>query len=545
MVVNLQLSPGVQVNSRYRVNRFLGAGGFSSTYLAADELAGRDVVLKELAPPGSARTEDGLLLLPDADGGAAHRLRHQFIGEARLLSRLRIPGVVAVYDAFQWGGTAYMAVEYRPDALPLSEVLEHEGRLPTDRVGRILEGVARSLEAVHQRGYLHRDIKPSNILIGPGDETTLIDFGSAREWQADATVRHTTLFTPGYAPLEQLSESGRRGPATDLYALAATGYEMLVGAPPPSAVDRVGGAALPAISLYRNDVPAGLASAVTKALALRASDRPQSAAEFLSILAAPAAEPGDKAVSELERMDLALESIANLKVGVRECPACEGLLEEPRPLKPGVCPVCRVGRIRDRRLNTMQCAVCGSGVLRRIENLPVLRFCPICRFGPLLRGGIFRKRGAECGSCGAEFKSEGRGKLALVKFGSEGNEMVEPGRAESETDYWFPLGGRSATVFLCETCGAQFDQAPGNRRTLAFWSDDPYGIAAHHRTLTPEEWARTAARLPLDAGNSACESCGADYYVEGDTITLLDADRDPFGFLERHQGRLLRIEQIP
>jgi len=87
---------------------------------------------------------------------------------------------------------------------------------------RYIAQVCEALELVHSSGILHRDIKPDNIMVCEDGRVVLIDFGAAREFAARATQRHTVILTPGYAPMEQYSERGQRGPFTDIYALAAT-----------------------------------------------------------------------------------------------------------------------------------------------------------------------------------------------------------------------------------------------------------------------------------------------------------------------------------
>ena len=119
-------------------------------------------------------------------------------------------------------------------------VLARSGRLDVDGALDILYQLLETLEGIHAESVIHRDIKPANILVLKNGETELIDFGAAREWHADVTLHHTVLFTPGYAPLEQMTERGKRGPASDIYSLSATMYHCLTGTVPPSAAERYG-----------------------------------------------------------------------------------------------------------------------------------------------------------------------------------------------------------------------------------------------------------------------------------------------------------------
>lgn len=528
------------IAKRYRVEREIGRGGFAIAYLARDLVNEKQVVLKELFPTGAVRRLDGSVVL-GLEPDAAHRLVHGFLDEVRLLMRLRVPGVVPVLTGFQANGTAYCVMEHLPEARPLSEVLKARGKLPLTEALSILRSCARTLSAIHEKGFLHRDIKPSNILITSSGEAVLIDFGAAREWHADATVRHTALFTPGYAPIEQLSDRGRRGPASDLYALAATGWEVLTGEPPPSAVDRIAGTPLPPLSAFRSDVPPEIEAALRRALNIRASDRPSAAEEFLALLDREDEMDVDP-LTELDRLDSVMALLKKYRVRASECPACGSLLGEPKPLKEGVCPVCRASRITARKLDPRRCALCRSGFLRQIDSRKSW-FCPICRFGHLRKSRLGR-RDYRCDRCCAVLELIGRESLRVKETGNSPSTLFSKGHQEQIFD-WISIAGRSERVFECESCRAQFDETSENLWSLTSYYEDPHGVGKQYTQLSPAEWARLAARLPIDAGNAACASCGADYFVEDSAITLLDADNDPFGFLGENQGRRLPSEAIP
>ncbi|MEM7203837.1 MAG: protein kinase [Planctomycetota bacterium] len=195
----------------FRLLGRLGAGGMGVVFLARQEPLQRLVAIKVLA---AGR---------DADPAARERLRR----EAEAVARLRHPNIVAVFDAGEHEGRPYFAMEYVPgrtlaavattDAFALRQVLSW---------GR---DIARALQAAHDVGLVHRDVKPTNILIDEGGRAMLLDFGLAMD-AAAPTLSRTGSFqgSPHYAAPEQVrGERHRIGPATDVYGLAVTLFEVV------------------------------------------------------------------------------------------------------------------------------------------------------------------------------------------------------------------------------------------------------------------------------------------------------------------------------
>jgi serine/threonine protein kinase len=499
------LPEGTLLADRFLLGRVLGRGAFGIVYLATDLTRNDAVVVKELAPTGVLRDEQGIIRLPEA---TAHRLRQSFLEEARIVSRLQVPGVLPMRLGFAENGTAYFATDYLAHAQTLEKAIQVEGRFPVEDAVEILLQVLDILEAIHAKGILHRDIKPSNILLSPNGMVTVIDFGAAREWQADASLTHTVLFTPYYAPLEQMAERARRGPATDLFALSATVYEMLAGRKPETATDRASGIPLMPLMSCRPDLDEGLCEAIESGLALKMTDRPQSAAAFRSLLSGPH-EPSVQPT--LLEMDAKMVRLQNFTFERRQCPACNGLLDEPKPLRFGVCPVCHEGTIKRRDIYKARCPSCRNSTLRRVHNREPVHTCPTCHIGWLkfkktLLGRDFE---ATCPLCSTSFIKADLGK---------------------EVD-------RSEFVWHCAECDAQLDECPDGRLKLIYSSR-----RIPHQSLYPEEWDCIAAGLEPGSGNSECMLCGADYYLDGDQITLLGTRDDPFEFARENLGRLLSLE---
>ncbi|HKU98034.1 MAG TPA: serine/threonine-protein kinase [Vineibacter sp.] len=279
------LPAGARVG-RYEIVSVLGRGGFGVTYRARDVQLGRDVALKEYLPVHFAERQDNQVVLPRSTQVASDFTwgRERFLVEAKTLAQLGgVRGVVAVHDFLKANGTAYMVM-----ALVRGETLEtmlrREPRLPFAVLDRFLHALLDGLERVHATGFLHRDIKPGNIIIDGQGQGTLIDFGAARITLHDRTQSMTVIFTPGYAPFEQTSASGQ-GPWTDIYALGATLYHAITGAPPPNAIERMlGDRMVAARTAGAGRYPPAFLAAVDAALALKPEHRPQTIAAWKRLL---------------------------------------------------------------------------------------------------------------------------------------------------------------------------------------------------------------------------------------------------------------------
>ncbi|WP_291424856.1 protein kinase [Deinococcus sp.] len=286
------LPPGTTLGGQYGVTKVLGQGGFGITYDGQDTRLGLRVAIKEMFLDGSYRRGKEVVPPSNISTGEYHDTKKRFLDEAKVLASFNDPGIVRVLNYFEENSTAYLVMEFL-EGTTLGHAIEKRGPVPPDVVLEIARSLAHTLELVHGAGLLHRDIKPDNIFLHKSGRIVLIDFGSARSFAANQVSSHTRLVTPGYAPLEQYSSSARFGPYTDLYALGATLVHALTGQMPPAATDLVNGAAMPDLPAA---TPTPLVGAITKMMALRVEDRPQSAHALLELLSAgpaiaPAAPP--------------------------------------------------------------------------------------------------------------------------------------------------------------------------------------------------------------------------------------------------------------
>lgn len=198
----------------YRVEGILGRGASGLVLRVRDETLDRPLALK--------------LLTDDVDAEA----RRRFLVEAKAAARIAHPNVVQVYSVGEHDGRAFITQEL-VDGYPLSSLLEVRGRIAPSAAVDIGLQVAEGLRRASEVGVLHRDVKPQNLLVTDEGTVKLADFGVAKLLDAPTVLTDdgTTVGTPHYMSPEQ--GQGRALDArSDQYALGATLYHLLTGAPP-------------------------------------------------------------------------------------------------------------------------------------------------------------------------------------------------------------------------------------------------------------------------------------------------------------------------
>jgi Protein kinase domain len=253
---------------RYEIVREIGRGATATVYLARQTDLDRDVALKELAG------------FHAADPSFVAR----FLRESRLAGSLNHPNIVTVYEHFEHDGTAYIAMEY----LERGSLRPYVESLTLPQVAGVLEGLLAGLEHAEARGVVHRDLKPENVMVSSTGTVKIADFGVAKalaDGSAPLTLSGTTVGTPAYmAPEQALAEPV--GPATDLYAVGVTAYELLTGDVPYRDSDVALGILLqhlndpvPSPRTARPDLDPALSGWVERMLAKKPEARPKGAAE--------------------------------------------------------------------------------------------------------------------------------------------------------------------------------------------------------------------------------------------------------------------------
>ncbi len=195
----------------YRLTRLLGEGTFGEVYLG-EHLRDRSLAAVKL------------LTLSQVDLKA-------FIKEASATFRLKHPHIVHL-RAFGISAdeSPYLVMDYAPNGTLLQR---HPmgTRLPLDTIVSYLLPLAAALQYAHDSRVIHRDVKPANVLIGPGGEVLLSDFGVAVVTPIEQSLSTQNVSgTPAYMAPEQINKHPR--PASDQYALGIMVYEWLCGVRP-------------------------------------------------------------------------------------------------------------------------------------------------------------------------------------------------------------------------------------------------------------------------------------------------------------------------
>lgn len=217
----------------YRLKSKLGFGGYGAVFLAEDERLGRLVALK--------------ILKSGEYGGPLAEAR--FRREAEISALFSHPNIASLLDCRFGPPVSFLAMRYvegetlakrilaarESPVMPTPLVDSQESFDHAARVHAIVEffaKAARALAAAHSANIVHRDVKPANIIVTPAAEPVILDFGLARNLEETPLTQSLEVFgTVPYMPPE-LIEHGRVSPSGDVYSLAATLYETLVGERP-------------------------------------------------------------------------------------------------------------------------------------------------------------------------------------------------------------------------------------------------------------------------------------------------------------------------
>lgn len=270
----------------YRIDGKLGEGGMGAVYRAVDQRLDREVAIK---------------ILPD-DVIQDSRRSDRFRREARILASLNHHGIASIYDLEDLDDRFCLVLELVPGR-SLEEVLK-DGPLELEKAGTLFAQAAEALHAAHQEQILHRDLKPGNIMLTPGGQVKLLDFGLAKavggelDEKVDMKTREgTVLGTANYLAPEQIV-GGEFDARTDLWGMGCCLFEAVTGSQafPGETIGETLGSVLTAEPDWSLLPPnSGLHSLLRECLQKEKQERPASAAIFRErLLLATSGRPEDR-----------------------------------------------------------------------------------------------------------------------------------------------------------------------------------------------------------------------------------------------------------
>ena len=313
---------GLEID-HYHIIEKLGQGGMAVVYKAFDTKLERYVAIK--------------IVRTDIYGSAIRqRVNLRFEREAKALSKLEHPNIIAILDYGYWEDSPYLVMPFIP------------GGTLKQRLGKpmywreavtLLMPIVNALVYAHSKGLIHRDVKPSNILISEIGLPMLTDFGIAKmleveDNQPTLTATGVGMGTPEYMAPEQGLGKQVDGRA-DVYSLAVVLYEMITGNKPFSADTPLAvlmmqvNDPIPSTRKYDVRIPESLERILYKALAKDADNRYQNMAEFGKALQSVLAEYGQRP----EPKPLANEAVPMVAaVKKAEEPKKEQEITSPEPI---------------------------------------------------------------------------------------------------------------------------------------------------------------------------------------------------------------------
>jgi serine/threonine protein kinase len=270
---------GETLDGRYEIEKPIGRGGMGVVYLASQNALERKVVIKVL--PAS--------FIGDEEASA------RFEREARGMSRLQHPHIVAIYDFGYRDDQAYIVMEY-VEGITLRQLIRSDKQMDLATFGAIGLQLLEGISEAHSMGLVHRDIKPSNIMLterrGEKNYVKILDFGLAKlvKGAQDVTKEQNLVGSVAFLAPEQImgNDTDER---VDVYALGVLFYYMLTGDKPFTGDDDVAvlyqhvhndPEPLGEVLAPGHDITEPIIDLIHRALSKDPADRPSDAGEFLA-----------------------------------------------------------------------------------------------------------------------------------------------------------------------------------------------------------------------------------------------------------------------
>ena len=196
---------------QFELRSIIASGGMGTVYRAWDLNLNREVAVKMLKRE-VAQDKEVLASL---------------YREARASASLNHTNIIHIYTFDEEDGQPYLVMELA-DHDSLDKKIERDGRVPELIVLDVAIKIASALDTALKRNLLHCDLKPGNILFNADGEPKLVDFGLAREAEAEVEASDEIFGTVYYVAPEKVRRE-RETFHSDMYSLAATLYHAVTG----------------------------------------------------------------------------------------------------------------------------------------------------------------------------------------------------------------------------------------------------------------------------------------------------------------------------
>ena len=207
--MNMRKAPGI---NGYTFISAIGKGSFATVYLALEQVSNRYCAIKRIS-----RTIGDEMII---------RVKR----ELELMSKIRSPFIVSLYDTFDDENYIYIVMEFCQNG-SLKDWILKEGPIGEDVAIVLLTELAQALCYLHRQNIIHRDLKAENILLDGASHVKLCDFGLSTILESDKPELRTACGSPAYASPEMIKRMAY-STKSDVWSLGVCFYVMLSGGLP-------------------------------------------------------------------------------------------------------------------------------------------------------------------------------------------------------------------------------------------------------------------------------------------------------------------------
>lgn len=279
------LIPGTKIMKRFVVGRVLETNGEGVTYICYDAKTDKTVLLREYYPIGLCdRVANGFVKAKEGASEVFSKGLKKFMNLAeKLADHPEITAIPSIIELFEGNGTGYSVYEYYESITLREFLLRNGGTLAWEQASTIFLPLLSTIRALHDVGILHRGISPETILICKDGRVRLTGL-CISDVRTMGTAFVPQIF-PGFAAVEQYGSIGEQGPWTDVYAISATIYRVLVGNPPVESIERVTNDTLTIPSKVINETPSAVCEAIADGLEIIPEERTRTVDHLRSYIA--------------------------------------------------------------------------------------------------------------------------------------------------------------------------------------------------------------------------------------------------------------------